>query len=270
VRGAGFKGEVKTQTLSPRPYFSLFTFLLFTLAGCQQQPSTLTPQVLNTYPHDTSAFTQGLLLHDGKFYESTGLNGQSSLREVNVQTGEVIRMLQLDDEYFAEGLALVGDNLIQITWQNGDAFVYNVDTFNKEKTFSYQGEGWGLCYDGTNLYMSDGSANLYKRNPETFEVSGQIQVKQNGQAVTQLNELECVGEFVYANIWQTDKIIKINKTNGQVIAEVDASSLLNSEERAELSRDAVLNGIAYNPEADTFYLTGKLWPKVFEVKFVEK
>lgn len=253
--------------------FLLFTFylLLFTLISCQQQTvTTLTPQIINTYPHDDQAFTQGLLLHDGKFYESTGQYGTSSLREVEITKGNAIRNFVLDSQYFAEGLALVGDKLIQITWREGKAFVYDRATFNKEKTFSYEGEGWGLCYDGTDLYMSDGSATLFKRNAETFEVIGQVKVKQNGKDVTMLNELECVGDFVYANVWQTDKIVKINKANGNVVSEIDASNLLSSEERAGLSQDAVLNGIAYNPEADTFYITGKLWPSLFEVKFVEK
>jgi glutaminyl-peptide cyclotransferase len=262
------QSETKTQKL--KTLFFLFPFLLFALVACQQQPTSLTPQIINTYPHDTQAFTQGLLLHDGKFYESTGQYGLSSLREVEITTGNVSRIQILDSQYFAEGLALVDDKLIQITWREGRAFVYDLATFDRENTFSYQGEGWGLCYDGKDLYMSDGSATLFKRSPETFEVTGQVQVKQNGQAVTMLNELECVSEFVYANVWQTDKIMKINKTNGNVVSEIDASNLLSSEERATLPQGAVLNGIAYNPEEDTFYITGKLWPKLFEVKFVEK
>jgi glutaminyl-peptide cyclotransferase len=249
---------------------STLYFLLFTLVSCQQQATTLTPQIINTYPHDDQAFTQGLVLHNGMFYESTGQYGLSSVREVEITTGNVNRIQILDSQYFAEGLALVNDKLIQITWREGRAFVYDLATFNRENTFSYEGEGWGLCYDGTDLYMSDGSATLYKRNPETFEITGQIQVKQNGQTVTMLNELECVGEFVYANVWQTDDIMKINKANGNVVSEIDASNLLSNEERASLSEGAVLNGIAYNPEADTFYITGKYWPKLFEVRFVKK
>jgi glutaminyl-peptide cyclotransferase len=251
-------------------YKILFIFVLCFLLSCQQQPTTLAPQVINTYPHDNQAFTQGLLLHEGKFYESTGLEGLSSLREVEITKGNTLRMVTLDSKYFAEGLALVNDKLIQITWKNGEALVYDLATFNKEKTFSYQGEGWGLCFDSTELYMSDGSATLYKRNPDTFEVTGQIKVKQNGQDVMMLNELECVGEFVYANIWQTDNIVKIDKKTGNVLSTIDASNLLSSDERSSLAQGGVLNGIAYNPEADTFYITGKLWPKLFEVKFVEK
>jgi glutaminyl-peptide cyclotransferase len=247
---------------------AILIFISSILPSCQQQTTTLTTQILNTYPHDNQAFTQGLLLHNGMFYESTGQYGLSSIREVEITTGNVTRIQILDSQYFAEGLALVDDRLIQLTWREGRAFVYDLATFNRENTFSYEGEGWGLCYDGTDLYMSDGSSTLYKRNPETFEVTGQIQVRQNGQAVAMLNELECVGDFVYANVWQTDKIMKVNKSNGNVVSEIDASNLLNSEERAALPQGAVLNGIAYNPEADTFYITGKLWPKLFEVKFV--
>jgi glutaminyl-peptide cyclotransferase len=271
VRHSSFVNIQKRKTKNEkRKTFLPFTFLLFTFVGCQQQPTTLTPQVINTYPHDDQAFTQGLLLHDGKFYESTGLEGLSSLREVEITTGKTLRMLTLDSKYFAEGLALVNDKLIQITWKNGEALVYDLATFNKEKTFRYEGEGWGLCYDGADLYMSDGSTALYKRNAESFEVIGQMQVNYKGKPVTQLNELECVGEFVYANIWQTDNIVKINKKTGNVVSTIDAGNLLSSEERSSLAQGGVLNGIAYNPEADTFYITGKLWPKLFEVKFVEK
>ncbi len=260
---------MKRQPLNPLLLLPLFSFLL-SLTSCQQQTSTtLKTQVINTYPHDTQAFTQGLVLYDGKLYESTGQYGLSSLREVDITKGNALRNYVLDSQYFAEGLALVNDKLIQITWREGKAFVYDLATFNKEKTFSYEGEGWGLCYDGTDLYMSDGSATLYKRNPETFEIIGQVKVKQNSQDVVMLNELECVAEFVYANIWQTDKIVKINKENGNVVSDIDASNLLSSEERAALPQGAVLNGIAYNLAADTFYITGKLWPKLLEVKFVE-
>ncbi len=250
-------------------YFLLFTFY-FLLFSCQQKTTTQIPQVLNTYSHDAGAFTQGLVYANGNFYESTGLNGRSSLREVDIKSGEVIRSLSLEDEYFAEGLARVDNKLIQITWQNKEAFVYDLETFSKEKTFNYEGEGWGLCYDGKDLYMSDGSSTLFKRNAATFEVISQVQVKLNGQSVDQINELECVDDVVYANVWQTDRILKVDKSSGQVLTEIDASTLLSTEERQGMDPNAVLNGIAYNPENQSFYITGKLWPKLFEVKFVEK
>lgn len=243
---------------------------LVVLSGCQSQELIeAVPEVLETYPHDTGAFTQGLLLENGRFYESTGLYGESSLREVAPETGEVLREVELPPEYFAEGLALVGDRLIQITWREGEAFVYNLETFEQTDTLSYDGEGWGLCFDGEALMMSDGSSTLTRRDPDTFAVLGTTEVEMDGQPVTMLNELECVGGFVYANVWQTDTIVKI-ADNGQVVEEIDASNLLSDAERAQLGPDAVLNGIAYNAEAGTFFVTGKLWPKVLGVRFTEE
>ena len=246
---------------------ALFVTLLG-LGSCQSSVTRQVPEVLATYPHDENAFTQGLLLFDGNLYESTGLFGRSSLREVNLGTGEVIRMLPLDSEYFAEGLAQVDDKLVQLTWQNGRAFVYDLDTFNEEGRFSYKTEGWGLCYDGESLYMTDGSATLFERDPETFEILSEKRVTLDNEPVTQLNELECVGEHVYANVWQTDRIVKIDKKSGRVVSNIDASDLFPIAERPA-DPNAVLNGIAYNPDTDTFYLTGKLWPKLFEVRFVD-
>lgn len=241
---------------------------LLTLASCQQTVATLEPQIINTYPHDPEAFTQGLLIYDDDFYESTGLNGRSSLREVDIETGEVIRILPLADRYFGEGLARVNDDLIQLTWQSGEAFRYDLESFTLEETYRYDTEGWGLCYDGEFLYMTDGSATLYQRHAETFELLGQVTVEQAGTAVRNLNELECVGEYVYANVWQSDRIVQIEKQSGAVIAEIDASAL--SAESGTSDPNAVLNGIAYDAETDTFYLTGKLWPQMFEVTFLER
>ncbi len=247
-------------------------FLLVGLSltvGCQaQELSRAVPEVLATYPHDPEAFTQGLLLEDGHFYESTGIYGESSLREVVPETGEVLREVELSPDLFAEGLTLVGDRLIQLTWQAGVALVYNADTFEQTDTFSYEGEGWGLCFDGDELVMSDGSATLTRRDPGTFALLGTVVVRQDGEPVEMLNELECVDGSVYANIWQTDTIVQIAE-DGRVTQEIDASSLLTGAERAQLSADAVLNGIAYDAEAETFYLTGKLWPKLFAVRFTE-
>lgn len=237
------------------------------LVGCQgQELSQAVPVVEATYPHDPTAFTQGLLLTNGHFYESTGLYGESSLREVIPETGEVLREVELSPDYFAEGLTLVDDRLIQITWQAGEALVYNADTFEHTDTLSYDGEGWGLCFDGEALLMSDGSATLTRRDPDTFEALDKTQVTLRGEPVERLNELECVDDFVYANIWQSDTIVKIAE-DGRVIQEIDASGLLTGAERAQLGPSAVLNGIAYDPETETFFLTGKLWPKLFAVRF---
>jgi glutaminyl-peptide cyclotransferase len=239
----------------------------------------LTPNVLNTYPHDPDAFTQGLLLHDGYLYESAGLEGESDLRKVELETGEVIQQVDQAPEIFSEGLALVDDQLIQLTWKHETAFVYNLDTFEQLDTFSYAGEGWGLCYDGDALWLSDGTDILTAYDPQTFEVVEQVRVTYQGYSVAQvgtpngrtlasINELECVGGLIYANVWYTDYILRIDSAGGQVTGVIDASNLLTPDERAALDSGAVLNGIAYNPENDTFYLTGKHWPKLFEVQFV--
>jgi glutaminyl-peptide cyclotransferase len=231
-------------------------------------PGYLVPKVLSTRPHDTEAFTQGLLLYEGRLFESTGLNGRSSLREVDPMTGEVLRRVDLPQEYFAEGLALVDDRLIQLTWQNGIAFVYDLETFQQVGTFNYTGEGWGLCYDGTDLYMSDGSSMLYVRDPQTFEVKETIQVLFEGQPINQLNELECVGDSVFANVWYSDYILQIDKVTGNVLNYIDGSGLLTPEEDAALPNGAVLNGIAFDESTGNFLLTGKLYPYVWEVTFM--
>ncbi len=231
-------------------------------------PQILVPEVISVRPHDPAAYTQGLLLHDGSLYESTGRQGESTLREVDPQTGDVLRSIDVPEEYFAEGLALVGDQLIQLTWKTEVAFVYDLATFEQVGTLNYEGEGWGLCYDDRFLYMSDGSPFLDVRDPETFELifSGLVTVQ--GQMVNNLNELECVGDYIYANIYMTDYIVKIDKTNGVVVAIVDASTLVPPEEKALLDAQEVLNGIVYLPESDTFLITGKHWPNMYEVTFV--
>lgn len=234
------------------------------------QPPVLVPQVLNTYPHDSSAFTQGLLWHAGALYESTGLYGRSSLRRVDINTGIPEINLPLDEAYFAEGLERVGDRLIQLTWQSGLAFVYDFPSLELIETIEYAGEGWGLCSDGRFLFMSDGSAYLSLRDQDSFELIFRGAVTLDGQVIPAqlLNELECVGEHIYANAWNTDYIFRIDKFSGQITALIDASALLTDAERAAMSPGNVLNGIAYNPESQTFYLTGKNWGVLFEVVFV--
>jgi glutamine cyclotransferase len=236
-------------------------------AACQQDPVPLEAVVQARYPHDPEAFTQGLVFADGRFYESTGLYGESSLREVIPESGEVLRSLPLDARYFGEGLALADDRLIQLTWRSGVAFVWDADTFEQLDTFRYETEGWGLCFDGEELWMSDGSATLVRRDPDTFAIRGRVDVTNRGEPVALLNELECVGEHVYANVWQTDTIVRIHKDSGRVAATIDAGGLLTTEERAALNAQAVLNGIAWDPETERFWLTGKLWPALFEVEF---
>jgi glutamine cyclotransferase len=225
-------------------------------------------QVLATYPHDRRAFTQGLLLHDGALYESTGLYGRSSLRKVEIETGKVLQRVDLPPKLFGEGLALVGDRLIQLTWQEHAAPIYALQTFEKVGQQSYPTDGWGLCFDGESLVMTDGSHRLYFRDPRTFALRRQIAVMLQGRPLPHVNELECVGDVIYANVWPTDRIVEIAERNGTVLATIDGSSLLGPEERKSLGPDAVLNGIAYDPRSQTFLITGKLWPKLLRVRFV--
>jgi glutamine cyclotransferase len=223
-------------------------------------------QVVRSYPHDRAAFTQGLLIDGGKLFESTGLVGQSTLREVELSTGRVIRKIDVPPPIFAEGLALVGDRLIQLTWQNGRALVYNKNTFARAGEFSYRGEGWGLCAAGKEVVMSDGSANLTFRRPADFSVVRTLAITMEGQPLPQLNELECVDGAIYANVWMRDMIVRIDPATGRVTQRIDAPNLLSPLERKGVD---VLNGIAYDPSDQTFLITGKLWPKLFRVKFVK-
>lgn len=217
-----------------------------------------------TLPHDPDAYTQGLLLRGGSFFESTGLLGKSELREVEIATGEVLRSLELADTLFGEGLAMVGDKLVQLTWKAGLAFVYDAETFSLENTFEYSGEGWGLCYDGQFLYMTDGTSALIRRHPETFEVLEELRVTRDGFSVHNLNELECVEDGLWANQYTTNGILRIDKQTGEVTGRLDVHGLSLASDRPS-DPGAVLNGIAYDPSTKMFYVTGKLWPKLFEI-----
>lgn len=225
----------------------------------------LTVKVLSVRPHDPSAYTQGLVWDRGTLYESAGLYGRSSLRQVDPQSGQVVRRLDVPPGFFAEGLALVGNRLVQLTWKEGVAFVYDLRSFERTGEFHYQGEGWGLCDDGRRLVMSDGSDRLSFRDRQTFALLGGVDVQLDGSPARQLNELECVGGAVYANVWMSDQILRIDPASGRVTAAIDAGGLLDAAEQAQAD---VLNGIAYDPAKRTFLITGKLWPKLFEVVFV--
>lgn len=233
--------------------------------GSALPPAELTVEVLNEYPHDPEAFTQGLLLDDGVLYESTGNYGYSTLRAVVPDTGEVLEQHDLAPEYFAEGLALVDDRLIQLTWREQTAFEYELEGLEPTGELGYDTEGWGLCYDGERLVMSDGTSTLYFRDAETFEELGTVEVTMQGEPVDRINELECVDDDVWANVWQTDSIIRIDASTGEVGAIVDATGLLSEEQHASAD---VLNGIAYDAGDETFLITGKWWPTLFEVRFV--
>lgn len=227
-----------------------------------------TYQIVNILPHDPNAFTQGLVFEDGLFYEGTGLKGRSSLRRVDVQSGQVQQQIDLAPEFFGEGIALWNDRIIQLTWQEKVAFIYDKTTFSELGQFSYTTEGWGLTNDGQRLIMSDGSDTLFFRDPETFEEIGRVQVLYQGQPVFKLNELEFIGGEVYANIWQTNYIVRIDPTSGQVVGVIDLTGILDG---VPLMQPAdVLNGIAYDPATDRLFVTGKLWPAVFEIDLLKQ
>ncbi len=226
-------------------------------------PERLTVRVLAVHPHDSKAYTQGLVWHAGELFESTGLYGSSSVRRVRPATGEVLQRVALTENLFGEGLALVGERLVQLTWQEGVAPIWDLQLV-RQGEHRYQGEGWGLCFDGTRLVMSDGSDRLTLRDPATFAVLGEVRVTREGIPVDQLNELECAEGAVWANVWQRDEIVRIDPASGRVTGVVDASRLLPPGERLAAE---VLNGIAYDPAGKRFFVTGKLWPKLFEVVF---
>ncbi|MFZ0429037.1 MAG: glutaminyl-peptide cyclotransferase [Acidobacteriota bacterium] len=246
----------------------LVALLGFTLSATSSLAADSVEQlkvkILAVYPHDTSSFTQGLVFSGGCLYESTGQRGDSKLRQVRLADGKVIRERRLASRYFGEGLALAEGKLFQLTWTSGVAFIWNADTFEPVGQFSYEGQGWGLTFDGSWLVMSDGSNVLTFRDPKTFAVWRRLPVTLNGQPVENLNELEYVKGQIYANVWQATEIVRIDPSSGHVTAVIDASSL---PYRPRIPGDDVLNGIAFDPQKDTFLLTGKLWPKIFEVRF---
>jgi glutamine cyclotransferase len=223
-------------------------------------------RIVHTYPHDPQAYTQGLLYKDGYLYESTGLNGRSSLRIVDLETGRVLQKADVPAQYFAEGLASWGSSLIQLTWQSHIAFVYDRFSFRLLHTFTYKGEGWGLTEDGKSLILSDGTATLRFFDPGTFREVRHIVVKDRGSEVTQLNELEYVQGEIYANVWHTDRIARISPATGKVLGWIDLSGLLSPGQVSD--PEAVLNGIAYDAAHDRLFVTGKLWPKLFEIQIV--
>ena len=221
-------------------------------------------EIVNTYPHDRAAFTQGLVFLDGKLIESTGLYGESSLREVELTTGKVLRQVPVSNQYFAEGLAILKGRAYQLTWQAQKGFVYEESTFRAEREFTYAGEGWGLATDGQSLILSDGTPQIRFLNPETFEVTRSIQAMYRGQALNRLNELEYIRGEIFANVWQSDFVVRIDPGNGAVIGIIDFSNLLPPADRQPTTD--VLNGIAYDRAGDRLFVTGKLWPKLFQVR----
>lgn len=222
-------------------------------------------EVVNVYPHDAAAFTQGLVFYQGALYESTGLNGASSLRKVELETGRVLKKLDIPAQYFAEGLALFNGRLWQLTWQNQVGFVYDQDSFQQLNTFNYTGEGWGLAHDGQSLILSDGTSQIRFLDPNNFQVQRTINVMDRGRAVIRLNELEYVNGEIFANVWFTDRVARINPQTGVVNGWIELSGLLAPQDTNN-GRADVLNGIAYDAAADRLFVTGKLWPKLFEIR----
>ena len=223
--------------------------------------------VITVLPHDPTSYTQGLEWHDGSLFESTGQYEQSERRRLDPHSGEVLATVPLDAEMFGEGLTVVDDEILQLTWQEGQLLRSGVDDLETTSTQSYEGEGWGLCHDGDELIMSDGSSTLVRRDATTFEITGRLEVTANGGSVSRLNELECVGNQVVANIYGSDQIVAIDADTGIVVAVIDASDLRPDGLAAD-DYDVVLNGIAYQPETGHWYLTGKYWPVLYEVAFI--
>ena len=221
-------------------------------------------RVASSLPHDTAAFTEGLLIHDGRLLESTGLEGHSDVRDIDRRTGAVLQRATLNRSLFGEGIATIGARLYQLTWQNGRGYIYDAATLSPLDSFAFSGEGWGMTSDGTTLYMSDGSSTLRVVAPEGFRVERTFEVTEAGQPVWMLNELEWVRGELWANVYQTDFIARINPSNGAVIGWIDLSTLLTPEQRSVAgARGGVANGIAYDAASDEILVTGKMWPRVF-------
>jgi glutaminyl-peptide cyclotransferase len=225
-------------------------------------------KVVKAYPHDPNAYTQGLIFRDGVLYESTGLNGRSSLRKVKLETGEVLQQVRVPPEYFAEGLAEWKGQLVQLTWQNNVAFVYDRATLARQRNLSYTGEGWGLAQDATGFVLSDGTAQLRFLDPNTFAEVRRVTVTDGATTIDQLNELEVVNGEVWANVWHTNRIARIAPRTGKVVGWIDLSGLMAGGYR--LDAEAVLNGIAYDAASRRLFVTGKLWPKLFEITVVPR
>ena len=258
--------------LNCRIFFALvFVFiLLIYFSSCSPTSTTLpkfyTYQVIDTLPHDDNAFTQGLVFENGFFYESTGRHQASSLRKVDPPTGEILKLHKLSDEYFGEGLAIVDDRIIQLTWREKVGFVYDKETFDLQKEFDLKTEGWGITYDGNRLILSDGTEKLYFLDVETFETIGEVAVYDGDLPVTRLNELEYINGEIFANVWMTESIARIDPQTGKVLGWISLQGLLDTE--SLVRREDVLNGIAYDQKNNRIFVTGKLWPKVFQIKLV--
>jgi glutaminyl-peptide cyclotransferase len=248
------------------------------MAACACAPSTQANEsgaipeygyeVVHTYPHDRGAFTEGLFYLNGFLYEGTGLEGQSDIRKVKLETGEVVQRHVIPPEYFGEGIIAWKDKLVEMTYKAELGWIYDLNTFEKKGEFHYPGEGWSLTTDGKRLIMDDGTPQLRFWDPETLAETGRLTVTADGQPVNNLNELEWVKGEIFANIWQTDKIARIDPKTGKVVGWIDLTDILSPQDRVEGTD--VLNGIAYDAQGDRLFVTGKKWPKLFEIKLVKK
>ncbi|MAC90664.1 glutaminyl-peptide cyclotransferase [Maricaulis sp.] len=237
------------------------------LAACAQAPQIIRPEVVAEYPHDPAAFTQGLFIHEGELFESTGRVGQSSLRRVDLETGQVEQSVAIAPPVFGEGSARIGDEIFMLSWVSERGFIFNAETFEQIDSFSYPGEGWGLTFDGTHLILSDGTPELRFLDPATMTLSHTINVTMNGRPIRRLNELEWIDGMIWANIWETRSIVRIDPQTGAVDAMIDLSALVPPEVAGR--RDAVANGIAWNARTGQIYVTGKLWPTLYEIRLPE-
>ena len=244
--------------------FSAVALVLVSNSPVYPEPLHYTYNVVNVYPHNETAFTQGLIFEDGIIYESTGRYGQSTLRRVELETGNIIQLHALPDQFFGEGITIFDDKIIQLTWQSGKGFVYDKNSFDLLQEFTYPTKGWGITHNGSALIMSDGSATLYFLDPETFQTIGQVEVYDE-EPVALLNELEYIQGMVYANIWKEEKIVIINPETGHVTGWIDLEGINEAEKQ---NSNNVLNGIAYDTNDDRLFVTGKLWSQLFEISLV--
>ena len=243
---------------------------LVVFSGARQSPPVpvYTYRIVHVYPHDRNAFTQGLEYRGGFLYEGTGLNGRSTLRKEDLQSSRVLQKIDLPNQYFGEGITVFDRKIVQLTWQSHTGFVYDRSSFQLLRSFNYTGEGWGLANDGARIYMSDGTAQIRVLQPETLEEQHRITVHQGSKEFQLLNELECVRGELFANVWQTDEILRISPADGAVRGIIDLSGLLSQAERG--AGADVLNGIAFDTANERLFVTGKLWPKLFEIKLLRQ
>ncbi len=249
---------------------ALLPALLLAACASADEPGGAAPvhgyEIVATHPHDTGAFTQGFLFHGGHIYESTGRHGESSVRRVDLETGEVLARTDLPFQYFGEGLTVRGDQLVMLTWRSGTGFVFDLDTLEPEAAFRYPGEGWGLTTGPDALYMSDGTAEIRRLDPDTLEETGRFEVTADGAPLDRINELEWIDGEIWANVWMTDRIARIDPDTGEVASWIDLTGL---RQDGPSGNDDVLNGIAWDAETGRVFVTGKLWPHVYEIAVIE-